>query len=135
MDFVVPADHRVKTKDNKKIDKYFDFARELKISNCKTWGWWYYLCCVWKGSRGLVKKKKNEGIGNQRKNRNYPDYTILKIDYNSQRSPGELGRLAVTQIPTKNYQLNLFEKVAKTFIMKSVLNERTEIKSNNHTME
>ena len=30
MDFVVPADHRVKLKDNKKKDKYLDHARELK---------------------------------------------------------------------------------------------------------
>ena len=30
MDFVVPADHRVKLKESEKKDKYFDFARELK---------------------------------------------------------------------------------------------------------
>ena len=28
MDFTVPADYRVKIKENEKIDKYFDFARE-----------------------------------------------------------------------------------------------------------
>ena len=30
MDFAVPADHRVKSKENEKKDKYFDIARELK---------------------------------------------------------------------------------------------------------
>ena len=30
MDFAVPADHRVKIKENKKINKYLDLARELK---------------------------------------------------------------------------------------------------------
>ena len=30
MDLDVPADNRVKTKENEKIDKYLDFARELK---------------------------------------------------------------------------------------------------------
>ena len=30
MDFVFPADHRVKIKKSKKIDKYFELARELK---------------------------------------------------------------------------------------------------------
>ena len=30
MDFTVPADHRVKLKENKKRDKYLDLARELK---------------------------------------------------------------------------------------------------------
>ena len=30
MDFVVPADHELKLKENEKRDKYQDFARELK---------------------------------------------------------------------------------------------------------
>ena len=30
MDFVVPADHRVKIKEREKRDKYLDLARELK---------------------------------------------------------------------------------------------------------
>ena len=30
VDFAVPADHRVKLKENEKIDKYLDLARELK---------------------------------------------------------------------------------------------------------
>ena len=30
MDFAVPAYHRVKLKENEKMDKYLDLARELK---------------------------------------------------------------------------------------------------------
>ena len=30
MDFTVPADHRVKLKENEKWDKYLDLTRELK---------------------------------------------------------------------------------------------------------
>ena len=30
VDFTVPANHRVKMKESKKIDKYLDLARELK---------------------------------------------------------------------------------------------------------
>ena len=30
VDFAVPADHRVKLKENEKKNKYVDFARELK---------------------------------------------------------------------------------------------------------
>ena len=30
MDFVVPADHRIKLKENEKRDNYIDLARELK---------------------------------------------------------------------------------------------------------
>ena len=32
VDFTVPADHRIKLKENEKMDKYIDFFRELK--NC-----------------------------------------------------------------------------------------------------
>ena len=32
-DFVVPADNRVKVKEDEKIHKYFDLARELKKQN------------------------------------------------------------------------------------------------------
>ena len=35
LDFVILADHKVKIKESKKIDKYLDFARELKIK-CDT---------------------------------------------------------------------------------------------------
>ena len=30
MDFVLPVNHKVKIKENKKIDKYLDLTRELK---------------------------------------------------------------------------------------------------------
>ena len=30
MNYTVPADHRVKTKESQKLDKYLDLARELK---------------------------------------------------------------------------------------------------------
>ena len=36
MDFVVPADHRVKLKESEKKDKYLNIAKELKrLSNMK----------------------------------------------------------------------------------------------------
>ena len=34
MDFTIPVDHSVKMKENEKIDKYLDLARELK--RCRT---------------------------------------------------------------------------------------------------
>ena len=36
MDFAVPADLWIKLKENEKKDKYLDFARELKKTNCGT---------------------------------------------------------------------------------------------------
>ena len=36
MDFTAPEKHWVKMKESKKIEKFLDFARELK-KNCVTW--------------------------------------------------------------------------------------------------
>ena len=44
------------------------------------------------------------GIGNQRKNRDHLDYSIVEIGQNTEKSPGDLRRLAVTQTPAKNNQ-------------------------------
>ena len=41
--FAIPAEHRVKIKETKIMDKYLDVAKELK-KNCETWRWrWYQL--------------------------------------------------------------------------------------------
>ena len=50
--------------------------------------------------KGLERGIKT--VGNQRKNRDHTDLSIVKIDYNTEKSPGDLRRLAVTQIPVKN---------------------------------
>ena len=40
VDFAVPADHKVKLKENEKGDKYIDLARELKkIMQHERWRW------------------------------------------------------------------------------------------------
>ena len=46
-------------------------------------------------------KKETGGIGNQWKNQDYPDHSIVKISLNVKKSPGNPGRLAVTQTPVK----------------------------------
>ena len=40
VDFAVPADQKVKIKENEKRDKFFDLARELKRYG--TWRWRWY---------------------------------------------------------------------------------------------
>ena len=48
VDIAVPADHKIKLKECKKIDKYFDLARKLK-KTVKHAGDNYGICnwCVW----------------------------------------------------------------------------------------
>ena len=42
-----------------------------------------------------------EGLGNKRTNRDHPNYDIVKIGQNTDKSPGDLRRLAVTQTSEK----------------------------------
>ena len=52
----------------------------------------------------LVKGLK---IKNQRTRGDHSDYSIIKIGQNTEKSPLDLRRLAVTQTPVKNHQLML----------------------------
>ena len=44
---------------------------------------------------------------NQWTSSDHPDYSIIKIRQNTEKSPGDLRRLAVTQTPVRNRQLTL----------------------------
>ena len=75
MDFAVPADHKVKMKESEKLDKYFDFARELKRyikSDSDTTCW-----CAWKSAQR--PRKETRGTRNQWKNRNHLDHMTVII--------------------------------------------------------
>ena len=54
-------------------------------------------------------------LGNKRtsRSRDYLEYTIIKIIQNTEKSPGDLRRLAVTQTPVRNHQLILVWKTLK----------------------
>ena len=43
----------------------------------------------------------------------HPNYSIIEIGQNSKKSPGDLRRLAVTQIPVENHQLMVVWKTIK----------------------
>ena len=47
------------------------------------------------------------GLGNKWTNRDHPNYNIIKIDQNTEKSPEDLGRLAVTQTAVRNHRLTL----------------------------
>ena len=53
------------------------------------------------------------GLGNKRTSGDNPNYSIVEIGQNTEKSPGDLGRLAVTQTPTENPQLTLTWKTLK----------------------
>ena len=91
MDITVPADHRVKSKESEKRDKYQDFAREKKSMEHKSYGdtdW-----CV-RYSQQRVGTG-TEGLGDKRTSRYHPNNSIVKFDQNTKKSPGNLRRLVV----------------------------------------
>ena len=104
VDFAVLADHRVKLKECEKRDKYLDLVRELKktvehasddYTNCN-WCSRYTYQRIIKGTGGLRNKRSGD----------HPNY-VIEIGQNTEKSPGDLRRLVVTQNSMKDHQLTL----------------------------
>ena len=104
MHLAVPTDHRVKFKENEKRDKYLDLARELK----KLWNMKVSIILIVTDAlgtvtEGLVKGLKDLEIRGRVKT--IPNYCIIEIGQNTEKSPGDLRRLAVAQTSVKEHQL------------------------------
>ena len=52
------------------------------------------------GAFGTIPRGSGR-LGNKRISRDHPDYSIIKIDQNTEKSPGDLRRLAVIHTPVK----------------------------------
>ena len=62
------------------------------------------------GALGTVTKNLVQGLGglgNNRTNGDHPNYCIIESGQNTEKSPGDLRRLVVTQTPVRNHQLTL----------------------------
>ena len=53
------------------------------------------------------KKKEKEKVGSWRPSGDHPNNSITENGQNTEKSPGDLRRLAVTQSPVKDHQLTL----------------------------
>ena len=51
--------------------------------------------------------KENGRVKSRRMNRDHPGFSIVEIGQNTEQSPGDLKKLAVTQTPMKGHQLTL----------------------------
>ena len=61
------------------------------------------------GALGTITKGLVQGLEDleiKRTSADYPNYSIVEIDQNSKKSPGDLRRLNVTQTPMENHQLS-----------------------------
>ena len=88
MDFTVLADHRVKIKENKKIDKYMDLAKEQTNKQTNKKQPWNMRVMV---AKGLEKRLKELEIRERTRERE------RERERGREKSPGNLMRLAVTQ--------------------------------------
>ena len=62
----------------------------------------------WSPWSNLQRIGKSAGrLGNKRASRDHPDFNIIKIGQNTEKSPGDLRKHAVTQTPVRNHQLKL----------------------------
>ena len=103
VDFVVPTDPRVKIKESKKGDKYRDVARELR----KMWNMWVMVIpiVIWNS-----QQKFRKGVGNRRTNQNHPNYNIIEISQNTEKSTGDPNGLVIKQTTVKDHHLILVWK-------------------------
>ena len=83
-----------------------NLAREVKktmehenngYTNCN-WHARYSHQRIGTGTGGVEKKRTNGG---------HPNYSIIKIVQNTEKDPGNLRRLVVTQTPAEDHQLTL----------------------------
>ena len=111
VNFAVPADYRVKLKESKKKDKYLDLAKELKkLWNMKVTGILIVIGAL--GSHQRIGTRT--GVqGNKKTSGDYLNYSIIEIGQNTEKSSGDLRRLAVTQTPVRIHRLTLVWKTGK----------------------
>ena len=57
--------------------------------------------CTWNDPQRIGKEIGT--VGNWRKNLDHSNYSIVKISQNTERSPGDLRRLAITQTPKEDH--------------------------------
>ena len=106
--FAVPDDLMAKLKRNEKIST-LNLLGNWKNCGCDgdtncNWCSWYSHQRIGTGIGGLR---------NTRTSGDHPNYSIIKIGQNTEKSPGDLKRLAITQTLLRNHQLTLVWKTRK----------------------
>ena len=97
---------------SKKKYKYLDLAKELK----RLWNMQVKIIQIVIDAYGTVTKriiKGTGGLGSWRTNGGHQNYGIIENGHNSQKSPGYLRGLNVTQAQVKDHQLTLMRKTGK----------------------
>ena len=102
----------MKIKENEWRNKYLDLARELKKAMEHEGDG--DTDCNWCTRNNPQRIEKGTGrFRNQRMSRDHPNDSIVKIGQYTEKSSGDLKKLAITQTPLKDYQLALIWKTRK----------------------
>ena len=125
MDFAVLANHRVKLKEREERDKFQHLAQELKKKTTIEHKGNVDTNCGWSTCNNPQSIGKGTGrLRNKRINGDHPDYSIIKIDQNTERSPENLGIFAVTQTSVED-QLTTVCKTLKRIIIVIIIKRIT----------
>ena len=110
MDFTLLADHIVKLKENEKKNKYLDLARGLKkLYNSKV-----TITSIIIGVLGTANKGLMQGLGNIRVSGDHPNYYIIEIGQNTEKSPEDLRRLKAHQLTLMGKLLGIYMIITLT---------------------
>ena len=104
MDLAVPADDRLKLKESENKVEYLALQTIEKNKQTVEHESDYYTNCNW---CSWYRYLKPGGIGNNGTSGDHPNYSIIEIGQNTEKSSGDSKRLAVTQTPVKDHQLTL----------------------------
>ena len=80
--------------------------------------------CAWNDPQGLCKEAGR--VGNERSSRNHPNYSLVKICKNTEKSPEDLQRLAVAQTSVEKPSANADVKN---------LHKDEKVKNNNNSQQ
>ena len=61
--------------------------------------------CSWYSHQRIIKG--TGGLGGWKTSEDHPNYSIIENGQNTEKSPGDMKSLAVTQTPMKDHQLKL----------------------------
>ena len=121
----LPGRPQKKIKGNEKR-KYLDLARELKnLWNMNVMVKPIVILALEMDSKRVCKDAGK--VRNQRTSQNHYNHSIVKINKNTEKIPGDVRRLGVTQTPVKGYQL--------TLVWKTLIERTLEGKIHKDTME
>ena len=101
----------------KKKHKYLNLTRKLK----KLWNMKVTVIPIVIGDLEQSQRlsKRAGGVGYRRTNWDHTNYCIIEVGQNTKKSPEDLRKLAVTQIPVKYHQLTQVWKIRTSSLQDS----------------